>query len=40
MPRSETNDEKSILVHHSTKQDAFSEFLYMQITYKASFQQT
>lgn len=31
---------KSTLVHNSTKQDASSEFLYMQITYKASFQQT
>lgn len=27
-------------MHHSTEQDASSEFLYMQITYKASFQQT
>lgn len=27
-------------VHRSTEQDASSEFLYMQITYKASFQQT
>lgn len=31
---------KSNLVHHSTKQDAFFEFLYMQIIYEASFRQT
>lgn len=39
-PRYETNDEKCTLVHPSTKQDAFSEFLYMQIMYEATLQET